>query len=258
MRWGSWSYKPLGDTSVSESDVEAGDEKEEGGSPLSMRSSSRRPASESVIPVTASIAAAVFFVLFLFTPRPWLSSDRPSQIRYFGCGNSTADASAAGCRFDAMAYTWVHPKCFDQELVYDFLGQYDWSWYADEQGTQPLNRSDVMGGQHEYVYVTWKYYTTHCTYSTPRLLVCLKTVLWRMMADSLLFFFSFFYSVEEDAPVTLDLEGDRLVCFRLPTHRAVREGLGGQRARGGQHKCDACGKISILPCRLEMKLEASV
>ncbi|KAF3767035.1 hypothetical protein M406DRAFT_355445 [Cryphonectria parasitica EP155] len=97
----------------------------------------------------ASIAAAVFFFLFVFTPRPWLASDRPSRIQYFGCGNSTADASAAGCRFD-------------------------WSWYSDEEGTQQLSLNDVAMGQHDYVYVTWKYYNTHCTY------------MWKKMHRSLL------------------------------------------------------------------------
>lgn len=99
-------------------------------------------------------------------PRPWLASDHPGRIRYFNCGNSTQDASEAGCKFDVMSYTWVHPKCFDQELMYDFLGREDWKWYESEDGLgQPLNASEVTRGQHEYVYVTWKYYTTHCTYS---------------------------------------------------------------------------------------------
>lgn len=49
--------------------------------------------------------------------------------------------------------------------MYDFLGLSEWTWYGDEDGTQALALNEVAQGQHEYVYVTWKYYTVHCTYS---------------------------------------------------------------------------------------------
>lgn len=170
MQWGSWSYKPV--DHVDNSDPEAGadidiiDIDEKDATTTRAQAAGRSSSSSSrIIPLAATITAVLFFVLFLFTPRPWLASDHPARVRHYGCGNSTADASAAGCRFDVMSYTWVHPRCFDQELMYDFLGAADWAWYADEDAAQPLPLADVAQGQREYVYVTWRYYTTHCTYS---------------------------------------------------------------------------------------------
>lgn len=175
MQWGNWSYKPVDHVDNSDPEADADidiidmDEKDTTTTTTRAqaagRSSSSRRATTSIIPLAATLTAVLFFVLFLFTPRPWLASDHPARVRHYGCGNSTADASAAGCRFDVMSYTWVHPRCFDQELMYDFLGAADWAWYADEDAAQPLPLADVAQGQREYVYVTWRYYTTHCTYS---------------------------------------------------------------------------------------------
>lgn len=159
MQWGSWSYKPVGHSG--DPDPEA-DEKDVETQQLELPRRSAETA--STVPWVATITAVLFFLLFLFMPRPWLPSDHPS-IRHYSCGNSTEDASAAGCKFDVMSYTWVHPKCFDQELMYGFLGTSEWQWYGDEEGTQPLVLHDVARGQHEYVYVTWEYYINHCTYS---------------------------------------------------------------------------------------------
>ncbi|KAJ4390648.1 hypothetical protein N0V93_004246 [Gnomoniopsis smithogilvyi] len=172
MQWRSWSYNPV------DSEQPEADEKQDAsllGGRRQWQQSLSPPSTTRIISLSASIAAVFFCCLYLFMPRPWLAADHPGQIRYFNCGNSTQDASAAGCKFDVMSYTWVHPKCFDQELMYDFLGQDDWKWYESEDGLgQPLNASEVTRGQREYVYVTWKYYTTHCTY------------MWRKMHRSIL------------------------------------------------------------------------
>lgn len=175
MQWSNWSYKPVsGHVSITDSEIpDADDEKDAEQQQLAPPGHShpaartRTPASASIVPLAAAMTAVLFLFLFVFAPRPWLqqSERRPDQIRYYGCGNSTHDASAAGCKFDVMSYTWVHPRCFDQELMYDFLGSSEWTWYGSDDGTQPLGLNEVARGQREYVYVTWKYYTTHCTYS---------------------------------------------------------------------------------------------
>lgn len=161
MPWKKWAYKPVG--LGANADHEA-DEKDQIQRQEAAWAS--RAAAGGLFPLAATAAAVVFFALFVFMPRPWLASDHPHQVAYYTCGNSTQDATDAGCRFDVMSYTWVHPNCFDQELMYEFLGQSDWHWYQDEDSDESLTLDDVTRGQHEYVYVTWKYYMTHCTYST--------------------------------------------------------------------------------------------
>lgn len=168
MAWGTWSYIPVGDD-ASDTEHKAGSSD----TPNQSRSTAIPEflrAAASIPPQTwwttlSSAAAVVLLGLFLFVPRPWLPVDRPDQSHHVGCGNSTAEAQAAGCRFDIMSYTWVQPACFDQELMYEFLGQGDWRWYPDEETVEEMTASEVADGQREYVYVTWEYYTAHCIYS---------------------------------------------------------------------------------------------
>lgn len=171
MPWKKWAYKPV---DLAEAEPETDEKNQETTTsttptttPLTLHDHLRTATSTAnLFPLAATAAAILFFALFVFMPRPWLASDHPQQVAYYTCGNSTQDATAAGCRFDVMSYTWVHPNCFDQELMYEFLGESDWHWYTDEDSTESLTLDDVTRGQHEYVYVTWKYYITHCTYST--------------------------------------------------------------------------------------------
>lgn len=168
MQWGNWSYKPINHIGDPDPDPAAEvDEKDPEQQALNRRSPRTTPAAAaaSIVPLAVTATAVLFIFLFVFTPRPWLKADHPDQVRHYGCGNSTQDAAAAGCKFDVMSYTWVHPRCFDQELMYDFLGSSQWTWYGDEDAAQPLALNEVAQGQHEYVFVTWEYYTTHCTYS---------------------------------------------------------------------------------------------
>lgn len=162
MQWGSWSYRAV--DHAGDGELEA-DEKDAETQRLYL--SGRTTPVVGIVPLVATITAVLFFLLFLFMPRPWLPSDHLS-IRHYGCGNSSTDAATAGCKFDVMSYTWVHPKCFDQQLMYEFLGASEWEWFGDEAGAQPLVLHEVAQGQHDYVYVTWEYYITHCTYSKPR------------------------------------------------------------------------------------------
>ena len=168
MYWKRWSYKLVG--------KDAADVEDKAGSPDGSHQHPGtalprflRPAA-SASPhtwwaATSTAAAVLLLGLYMFTPRPWLRSDHPARIHHVGCGSTPAEAEAAGCKFDIMSYTWVQPACFDQELMYDFLGQRDWTWYPDEETQDALTVTDVAAGQHEFVYVTWEYYTTHCTYS---------------------------------------------------------------------------------------------
>ncbi|PSR82834.1 hypothetical protein BD289DRAFT_295458 [Coniella lustricola] len=240
MQWRNWTYRAVRTNSNHHSttaadddddddnnnhhhhpeieDVEADTEKDGGSSaspwlsralrnfqiPCAQRAShSFRSASDhSVVPWTTTAAAVVFLVLFVFMPRPWLAADHPPQLQHFNCGNSTQDAAAAGCKFDLMSYTWVHPDCFDQQLMYEFLGADTWTWAMDEDSTELLNLNDVAMGQHEFVYVTWKHYTMHCAY------------MWRKMHRSILTsreldsYVSDYRHTEKCATVLLDRERD--------------------------------------------------
>lgn len=64
------------------------------------------------------------------------------------CGTTTQEALSRDCVYDSLAAAWLPPYCRDEELTAKFEisgpgpdGQ--WLYYADEQGTIPLNKAQL-------------------------------------------------------------------------------------------------------------------
>lgn len=51
-----------------------------------------------------------------------------SGATFVSCGNSTAEAKAAGCHYDTLLNHWVPAQCVDQEWIDEY--QDDGSWTA--------------------------------------------------------------------------------------------------------------------------------
>ena len=90
------------------------------------------------------------------------------------CGNSSSEALSLGCNFDIISFAWLPARCFDQELMDQFLDLRDWKWYLDTEGQQTVDLASVAAGQYEQLYVTQEYHMYHCTY------------MWRKMHRALL------------------------------------------------------------------------
>lgn len=106
-------------------------------------------------------------VIFLREPQP---QDPVAET----CGNSSSEALSLGCSFDIISFAWLPARCFDQELVNQFLAIRDWKWYLDTEGQQTVDLASVAAGQYEQLYVTQEYHMYHCTY------------MWRKMHRALL------------------------------------------------------------------------
>lgn len=85
--------------------------------------------------VTASVLVLGFLALLaLLGPRGGGGGGQaslpppPGPFDEKPCGNSSAEALARGCVFDTMLYGWMHPRCFDEALMRQYLdaGRYTW------------------------------------------------------------------------------------------------------------------------------------
>lgn len=92
----------------------------------------------------------------------------------FHCGDSPAEAIARGCNFDIMSFAWLPAPCFDRDLMEEFLGLRQWTWYTDKDGQTVANEVDIREGQYNEIFVSWEYHLVHCTY------------MWRKMHRALL------------------------------------------------------------------------
>ncbi|MCJ1444135.1 MAG: hypothetical protein MMC23_004636 [Stictis urceolatum] len=96
-----------------------------------------------------------------------MTSTSPANVTR-GCGNSSAEARAAGCVFDIMNFSWQHPECFDRELSERYLKRVEQhgplKWYKDANKTievpndiEVLQDYIVLWGEH-------RYHNMHCLY----------------------------------------------------------------------------------------------
>ncbi|KAK6860975.1 hypothetical protein PG995_004611 [Apiospora arundinis] len=67
------------------------------------------------------------------------------------CGSSPAEATARGCQFDVISFSWLPDACYDAELS-----------EAPGQTAAAELRGD-HDGEHTGLYVNWEYHVAHCT-----------------------------------------------------------------------------------------------
>ena len=109
--------------------------------------------------LTASMMALIVVGIVIF-----LQHSQPENISRESCGNSSHEALSLGCSFDVIAFAWLPERCFDKELVDDFLALRDWSWYLDAGAQQTADFASVAAGAYDELYVTQEYHMYHCTY----------------------------------------------------------------------------------------------
>ncbi|KAK5994892.1 hypothetical protein PT974_03279 [Cladobotryum mycophilum] len=64
------------------------------------------------------------------------------------CGPTKQDALHRSCAYDSLSASWLPPYCRDEPLTAEFERAAHWQYFADENGTVPLTRTDVaeLGG----------------------------------------------------------------------------------------------------------------
>lgn len=87
------------------------------------------------------------------------------------CGKDTREARAKGCVYDSLAAAWLPHYCRDDELTAEFdrAGPGPdgaWSYFADEQGTIPMNKSQIaaLGDTEGAFWCTREWHVAHCLF----------------------------------------------------------------------------------------------
>ena len=117
----------------------------------------------------ACLLALALILSFCYTALPPLRLINGLYQPARSCGSSSAEAIEHGCQFDPTSFSWLHRDCYDTDLVEQFLSYEFWEWFEDEDATVPIERQDVLEGKHKYLYVSWKYHLTHCTFMWKKL-----------------------------------------------------------------------------------------
>lgn len=85
------------------------------------------------------------------------------------CGDNSRTALRNDCSFDPIAFAWLPPACVDEQFLFDYLGQHNWTWYRHGKTTRPehpnvLPRDEVITGRYDSVFVDQHFFELSCTY----------------------------------------------------------------------------------------------
>ncbi|EXJ92892.1 hypothetical protein A1O3_01446 [Capronia epimyces CBS 606.96] len=95
--------------------------------------------------------------------------DARDAMRLDSSGSSAAEAVALRCRFNATSFAWLPVRCFDAELVNEFLSLQNWRWFRDTEGREPVNLNSITTGSYDQLFMTQEYHLYHCTYMWRRM-----------------------------------------------------------------------------------------
>jgi len=88
------------------------------------------------------------------------------------CGNSPAEAEAAGCVFDLMTVSWLPPECYDGELTTKFMEEGPWKFYLSNS-TRPealpeervqIPSLEAISRTTELMWTDRRFHVFHCIY----------------------------------------------------------------------------------------------
>ncbi|KAJ5593236.1 hypothetical protein N7537_010140 [Penicillium hordei] len=86
-------------------------------------------------------------------------------------GESLTEAMSLNCRFDSILVSWLPARCRDDELAEqcDHAGpgpDGSWTFYADENKTQTLDRSGIaaLAGSTTQFYASHEWHVPHCAW----------------------------------------------------------------------------------------------
>ena len=118
--------------------------------------------------IAAIIALATIVAVqsLQFSTRDTAAAIRPLESA--GCGNTSAEASALGCVFDYMNFSWEPAECYYPELdaKYSAMLREDGpvQWWADANLTQPIPDDPEILKTHDSVYTERRFHYKHCIY----------------------------------------------------------------------------------------------
>lgn len=90
------------------------------------------------------LAAVLLSVAVLLTNSPFSHhSTTEPRTRHLHCGNTTAEARAQGCVFDALTNAWVPELCWDKEGAEEYMRTAPWQGYDMPDGKQVLTLEEM-------------------------------------------------------------------------------------------------------------------
>ena len=86
--------------------------------------------------------------------------DLTTSSKFTGCGRSTTDALARGCKYDILTNHWVPGHCVDPESIEDYQSDGSWFGFADHGRTERLSIEEMS--RLPFYYTSARDHIVHC------------------------------------------------------------------------------------------------
>ncbi|KAL9112878.1 MAG: hypothetical protein Q9227_002955 [Pyrenula ochraceoflavens] len=95
------------------------------------------------------------------------------RYQWTSCGETAAEARAAGCHYEPMHRSWIPHACYFSEPSEDYDPYNDRDWFADENMTIPANLDLLRSGDLEVAF-THYFHDEHCLYGWRKLAIAVE------------------------------------------------------------------------------------
>jgi hypothetical protein len=133
-----------------------------------------RASLQSVINGLLAVTVVILLALLITRPPPHRpptrrpfdpnANDTNLSKNWLSCGHTAAEARSKGCRFDLMMSTWIHADCLDEDLMEEYLGEGNYTWYRDPSFERPMPDEEARLGNHVQIFTRLDFHYSHCAY----------------------------------------------------------------------------------------------
>ncbi|KAI0431332.1 hypothetical protein F5Y09DRAFT_197251 [Xylaria sp. FL1042] len=175
------SYAPLKTQPIDEEVIE---ERAEGAKEEDWSASSHgsRPARRSSRTINAIKGVAIVLLLAAFfmlgrttsdTRRHHSLSGNGTELVSVGkCSPGWKEAEEAGCVYDLVLSTWMHPRCFNEEMHEKYkviLREMNFKYWLEPEMINEIPLDAVETGHHGWVWTDGRFHHLHCAYALERI-----------------------------------------------------------------------------------------
>jgi hypothetical protein len=124
--------------------------------------------SSTAIRLTVSVIIVIIVSVLTFTTLD-LGPKYSSSVFTNDCGSTPEEATALGCTFNVLNYSWQPPECFDEEIFNRYWEKAQerggLKWYADSNLTKELPQDIEVLKHTPHVWTNHRFHVMHCMYT---------------------------------------------------------------------------------------------